>query len=284
MKSPATSHKNTRHPLRTLLLILSAVTVLTACASRPALPPGHILLLGEVHDNPDGHRQRHADLRELVEGGWRPAIVMEQFDREQQDLLAQAQADCADADCVIRKVGGKRWEWMHYRPIIELALRHHLPLVAANVSRADVARVMREGMAAALPPETIAAFGLTAPLPADVASGQRLAIENGHCGQIPAAMVQGMVNAQVVRDVWMAQALLNNRRTGAVLIAGNGHVRSDIGVPRWLAGRADALFQTHGYLEAGPLAEAGTFDRTHAIAPHQRPDPCATLDLPSLKK
>jgi len=266
--------------LRSLMSILLATTFV-GCASMPASPPPRILLLGEVHDNPDGHQKRYDYLRVLVERGWRPTIVMEQFDRENQALLTKAQTECADADCVIRSAGGKGWEWPYYRPLIELALRYHLPLIAANVSRADAASVMKNGLSVALDQETIATYRLQEPLPVDLIDGQRLAIETGHCGKAPESMVQGMVNAQVARDVAMAQALRKNSKTGAVLIAGNGHVRRDIGVPHWLLAVGVSDFQTHGYIERGSDTVESAYDIIHFIAPHPRPDPCGDMNFQS---
>jgi uncharacterized iron-regulated protein len=174
---------------------------------------------------------------------WRPVLAMEQFDRENQSTLTQAQKECADADCIIHRAGGKRWEWPYYRPLIELALRYHLPLIAANVSRAEAASVMKSGLSAALDPETVAMYRLTAPIPVDLIHGQRVAIETGHCDKVPESMMHGMVNVQV------AHALRKNSRTGAVLIAGNGHVRRDIGVPHWLSVVGVGGVQTHRFIE-----------------------------------
>jgi uncharacterized iron-regulated protein len=49
-----------------------------------------------------------------------------------------------------------------------------------------------------------------------------------------------MVTAQRARDAQMAERLLAAARDGAVLIAGAGHVRTDRGVPAYLAGRVPA--------------------------------------------
>src|SRR5450830_1457323 len=68
--------------------------VATAAAPAPAGPNPQVLLLGEVHDNAAGHRLRYELLRQRVEAGWRPAIVMEQFDRENQDLVDKALKGC----------------------------------------------------------------------------------------------------------------------------------------------------------------------------------------------
>jgi len=256
--------------------------VLAACAapsgpirSLDAAAP-RVLLLGEVHDNPDGHARRYAWLVARVDAGWRPTIAMEQFDRDRQADLDRALAECADAACVIRRAepDGQRWEWPLYAPVIELALARRLPLRAANLSRADASRVVREGYRAALDDATIASFGLDRPLARDLADGQRRAIDEGHCQQLPASIAEGMVRAQVARDVWMAKVVAAEagRGDGVALLAGNGHVRRDLGVPRWLEGTAGARAFSVGFVEE---PAEGTFDERVAIAPHARVDPCA---------
>lgn len=281
-----------------LVFILSFI--LSGCATAPSLQnsntvaDGTILLLGEVHDNPDGHQQRFDALQKRVVAGWRPAIAMEQFDRENQSQLSQqlsqAQAECKDADCIISKVGGKRWEWPLYRPVIQLALDYKLPLLAANLSRSDAGKLMREGYAAVLDTATIQAYRLDQPLPAAIIDGQRHAMEAGHCGKMPDDIVPGMVRAQVARDVWMAKVITDHAATGkgVVLLAGNGHVRNDLGVPQWLPANLRGRMQSHGYLEADDNASPSVsaskqYDITHVIQPHVRPDPCKTITAPMQK-
>ena len=267
---------------RSALPTLAAALVLAACAA-PAGPTRgldavapRVLLLGEVHDNPDGHARRYAWLEARVDAGWRPTIAMEQFDRDRQADLDRALAECADAACVIRRAEpeGQRWEWPLYAPVIDLALARKLPLRAANLSRADASRVVREGYRAALDDATIASFGLDRPLARDLADGQRRAIDEGHCHQLPASIAEGMVRAQVARDVWMAKVVVAEagRGDGVALLAGNGHVRRDLGVPRWLEGTAGARAFSVGFVEE---PAEGTFDERVAIVPHPRVDPCA---------
>ncbi|MFZ6657793.1 ChaN family lipoprotein [Undibacterium sp. TJN19] len=265
--------------------LLIAVIAMVATNAYADTVSGKILLLGEVHDNPDGHKQRFEALQKMVQDGWRPAIAMEQFDRETQAALSKAQAECADADCVINAAGGKRWEWPYYRPVIALALQYKLPLLAANVSRSDASQVMREGFKSVLDKASITTYRLDQALPQDLISGQQQAIETGHCGKIPAAMVQSMVNAQVVRDVWMAKILADHASRGVVLLAGNGHVRRDLGVPRWLSASELAGTQVHGYIEPESVQAEATaskiYDATHVIPPHARIDPCEAIKPPA---
>jgi uncharacterized iron-regulated protein len=228
-----------------------------------------VLLLGEVHDNAQGHKLRYEMLRQRVEAGWRPAIVMEQFDRESQDALTQAQKGCLDAQCVIRVVGGPRWDWQ----LIQLALTYHLPLVAANLSRADASRVVRDGVGATFDRQSIKDYRLDQPLPADIRSGQQQEIVTGHCNMLPEMMIGGMVDAQVARDIWMAKILRDQRPRDVVLIAGNGHVRKDIGVARWIRQISPTLTVVSiGFTEDGD--NAGRYDSIQKVAPQQRDDPC----------
>ncbi|BBB61950.1 hypothetical protein UNDKW_3677 [Undibacterium sp. KW1] len=263
-----------------LLIAVITTSLLSACATQTEKSvSSKILLLGEVHDNPEGHAQRYADLQKMVVAGWRPAIAMEQFDRENQAELTQAQATCTDADCIISKVGNKRWEWPHYRPVIQLAIDYKLPLLAANLSRADAARVMREGYAAVLDKNTISGYKLDQPLPAVVVDGQRAAMENGHCGKMPDNIVPSMVRAQVARDVVMAKIVTENADRGVVLLAGNGHVRRDLGVPAWLPASQQASVQVHGYLETS-AEKPGMYDSSHVVKAHTRADPCTSIPAP----
>ncbi len=289
-------HDGGRPPQRTprfgapLMAITMALT-LAACASSNkqapaadvvgAAPNPQVLLLGEVHDNAQGHRERYAQLKRRVEAGWRPAIAMEQFDQENQALLTRAQKECADADCIIRVMAGPRWDWAQYRPVLELALSYQLPLIAANLSRADASRTVRDGVKTSFDAATVRAYRLDAPLPADILAGQEREVVTGHCDMLPDSMVGGMVQAQIARDIWMASLIRRQQPRDVVLLAGNGHVRKDIGVPRWLALGGPALtVRSEAYLEKSGRADGGAYDFVHAIAPQARPDPCAGLKKP----
>ncbi len=264
--------------VRRLLPVLLAL-LLPACAHHahddgPASVA--VLLLGEQHDNGEGHRLRAEALRTRLEAGWRPAIAMEQFDREQQPALDAAMRECGDADCVIARVvpAKSSWHWPFYKPVIALAMRYKLPLLAANLSRADAGKVIQDGMASALDAGTIRRYGLDKPLPVAVLSAQVAEVRSGHCGMLPEEMLEPMARAQIARDVTMAETLRTHAANGAVLIAGNGHVRRDIAVPYWLHRQGLSTLSV-GYVEQ--IAAPGEFDEAHRIAAVERADPCAAL-------
>lgn len=259
-----------------LFLVLGAVSACAHVASNPpSLENPQVLLLGEVHDNALGHRQRFENLRQRVQAGWRPALAMEQFDVENQALLSRAQQSCANADCVIRMMAGQDWDWPLYRPVIDLALRYQLPLIAANLSRRAAARVVREGIRSSFDAPTILAYHLATPLPPDILQGQTEAVVSGHCHMLPESMIEGMAEAQIARDIQMALAVRAQMPRDVVLLAGNGHLRNDIGVARWINTITPPLIiRSEAYAEQDT---AGAYDVAHSIAPQPRADPCAVF-------
>lgn len=249
------------------------VLMLGACATTPQDPlerlDAKLVLLGEVHDHAEGHRLRLAAFERLLAEGKRPALLMEMLDAPRQtelDALLAASTDARATTAAIGQLAGKGWNWSFYGPFVHAAVQHRLPIVAANVGRDEARAVMRDGLAA---------HGFEAQIPEPVLAGLAGLIVAGHCGQVDEAMARRMAVAQVARDQRMARLLAANAERGAVLLAGNGHVRSDWGAPLWLppALRAQAL--AIGVLEQGDATTA--FDRRLLLPPQSRPDPCAAL-------
>lgn len=276
--------------IRLLFASFPMALALAACASTPPRDPAppivesspRLVLLGEVHDNAEGHRLRLQQLHGYTgSDGFPVVIAMEQFDRGQQPALDAAMERCTDAQCVIDAVapGKSGWDWAHYAPVIQHALDHHIPLVAANLSRADATEVVKRGFQA-LPESLRRAYDLDQPLPAALLAGQVAEVREGHCDMLPEAMLEPMARAQVARDVVMADAMrhaLPPEGGVVLLLAGNGHVRRDIGVPWWLRGSGEQWISV-GYLETPPDAEARRhYDSVHEIAPAEREDPCAAF-------
>jgi uncharacterized iron-regulated protein len=177
------------------------------CGGRPKAADAPLLLYGEVHDNAHHHERRLENLRALVARGARPALLFEPFDIERQADIDRARAAGADAQALIDAAAapGAGWAWPLLRPLVELALQHDLPIVAANVSRAQARRVMSEGLAAQ---------GFAADVPADIARAQAALIEASHCGLVDAPTAQRMALAQVARDQAMARLVAQHAARG----------------------------------------------------------------------
>ncbi len=202
-----------------------------------ALAGAPFVLLGEKHDNADHHRLQARALASLVAAGRRPAVVFEMIDLGLQPAV---DAYMARADATVDGLGGVlRWDksgwpaWSIYRPIFEVAMRAHLPIVAAGLSH-DTAHALFEGGLPALPGDLshLDVPPLSPPLEASLEQE----LVGAHCGMLPQDMVAPMGLVQRVRDALMADRMVSRATPdGAVLVAGAGHVRTDRGVPVYLA-------------------------------------------------
>jgi uncharacterized iron-regulated protein len=279
-----------------LAFISCTAGIVAACATVTPVQPWEsrlagntIVLLGEVHDNAAQHRLRLQLLRRAFAAGWRPAIVMEQFDVERQADIDRARreqprsaAHLIDQATPRAAQPGAGWNWAFYEPYVALALEYDVPLLAANLATADTRRIVRGGLAASFDEKRLTALGLDRPIAAEWQQAQEREIDRGHCGALPATMWPRMAQAQFARDAVMADVLRQHAQRGAVLLAGNGHVRRDLGVPRWLEAEAPRVFAL-GLLEQGDTpTPPGAFDATALTEAAERPDPCAGFKPPAL--
>lgn len=276
--------------LHAFLGLLVAAAVATAApleldpkpaALAQAMQGQSIVLLGEVHDNAVQHTLRAAALRQLVVQGARPALAFEQFDRERQPDIERARRErSGDADYLIAQAKGRdEWRWDFYRPFVALALEYDLPIVAANLSRGGAMRVAIEGWPAVFDAATRSEFRLDA-LPADFRRKHEDAIAIGHCNLLAADALPARARAQMARDIVMARSIRPHVERGVVLLAGNGHVRRDIGVPFWLTADERRSAVGIGVLErdddSGPESPA-QFDAYVITERAERADPCKDL-------
>jgi uncharacterized iron-regulated protein len=236
-----------------------------------------LVLLGEVHDNSEHHRLRAAALRDAFDRGWRPAIVMEQFDLDHQADIDRARSERPDdpQHLIKQAQGAASWRWSDYQAFVALALQFQLPLLAGNLPRTTASRLARDDYAAVLGAERVRDWRLSDAPDAAWQAAQEHEIDLGHCGALPQRLWPALARGQFARDAAMAHVMSMHVVRGAVLLAGNGHVRRDLGVPRWLERQGTPAALAVGFLERGtPLPAAGVYDSVVMTAPVDRGDPC----------
>ena len=202
------------------------------------LTEARYVLLGEKHDNPDHHVLQARMIRALTVAGRRPAVAFEMFTPSRAGALASYLAahprDAAGIGEAVNWTASGWPAWAMYEPIAQAALDAGLAIVPANLDDDRVRAVSRQGVAA-LDAALVRRHGLDLPLAADVRAAMAEEIRDSHCGHAPEDRVGTMIGVQRARDAQMAEALLTAPGNyGAVLIAGDGHVRSDYGVPAYL--------------------------------------------------
>ncbi|MFP8779689.1 ChaN family lipoprotein [Hydrogenophaga sp. RWCD_12] len=257
-------------------VVASLAALLTACGTLPSanadlqgLLPTPLLLVGELHDAPEHQALQRDTVRQLAARGELAAVVMEMVEQGRQTTglapdAGETQVREALDWSAARNAAG--WPWEVYGPVVMAAVRAGVPVTGGNLPRAQMRTVMAE-------------VALDDSLPAAALQQQRDAIREGHCQLLPESQVAPMTRIQLARDRAMAQTALAAMRPGrtVLLVAGNGHVRKDLGVPRHLpAGQAHRVVVALSQ-DAASALDAAQADRIW-FTPARRPqDHCAEM-------
>ncbi|MEO1677749.1 MAG: ChaN family lipoprotein [Pseudomonadota bacterium] len=233
----------------------------------PATSGADIVLFGEVHDNPDHHLNQ---ARAVAEWGPR-ALVFEMLSPEQ--VAAAADVGRGDAAALEAGLGWADSGWPDfslYYPIFAAAPSARI--YGAAVPTEEIRRAMIDGAAAVYGDDAILPS-----LPFEEQREREAGQLSAHCDALPADMLTGMVEAQRLRDAWLAQTAARAlTETGGlvVVITGNGHARKDWGMPVYLARLVpDARVLSIGQFEAAPDG-VPPFDHWLVTARTEREDPC----------
>lgn len=229
-----------------------------------------VFVLGEVHDNPQHHEvQAH-----LVQILGPTAVVFEMLSPEEAATLDAVPRDPA---AIVEAADGFHWDNLaDYAHVLAVS-----PVIrGAALDRETVRAAFAEGAAAAFGPDAVR-FGVDMDLPEAERALRESAQFIAHCEAMPREMMGGMVEAQRLRDAVFARevvAALDAHGAPVVLITGNGHARTDWGVPAYLARvRPGLKVFALGQGEDGSAPD-GAFDAVLTDAPRvDRPDPCAVF-------
>ncbi|MEL7258709.1 MAG: ChaN family lipoprotein, partial [Pseudomonadota bacterium] len=125
------------------------------------------------------------------------------------------------------------------------------------------------------------AFGLLQPLPEEQQEAREKLQAVAHCNKLPEDVLPRMVMVQRLRDAYLAQVSLQAlSKTGGpvVVITGNGHARSDWGIPVYLrAADPNLAVIALGQGEEGS-PPVGEFNMTLTAPAPEREDPCAAFN------
>lgn len=256
-----------------------------------------VIFLGEVHRHPAAHRAQMDLFRAIHERAPALSLSMEQFERDVQPALD---------DYLARKIGeyaladkGRTWQsyGTTYRPLVEYAKEHHLPVIAANAPEEVIRCVGREGLAF-LDRMSAGARGWAAaevhadPGPyRDKFMGFAMG-EAGHGGgkkgDAPSAAAIRGFEAQVTRDDTMAESIFlhlqKNPGRKVVHLTGSFHSDDFLGTVERLRMRAPQIkiavvsptdYDKPDHLTLKPSDAAGG---TLVLAIRALPQPYATAD------
>lgn len=220
-----------------------------------------VVYVAELHDQRAHHDAQLAIVRAIHARDPSIAIGLEMVQRPFQDALDEFVAGRIDEAELLRRVEWqRRWgfDFALYRPILEYAREHGIPVRALN-ARQEVTRAISRGGIDAIAAEHRAELPELVLDDPEHRAMVRSALE-GHHG-IDDAALERFYTAQVVWDETMAETIARYlERQGAprrmVVLAGRMHVERGLGIPRRAARRGAEPFRvvipTDDAREGGP--------------------------------
>ncbi|ALO47245.1 ChaN family lipoprotein [Pseudohongiella spirulinae] len=241
----------TDHPLSGLIFETTTETFITPTMLLGSLSQNQLVLLGEKHDNPDHHRLRLSLLESLIHDGHISLLSFEMMDNSQQTALTGLQDSNAihgEQQVIEALSWDEAWTWEFYRSPLLLAIQSGLELRAGNIDRQQVRNIYTQSDTSIqeLDSEQLAALTRE--------------IDLSHCGMLPESQFPAMVRVQQARDRALAISLQNApEQKAAALLAGNFHVRHDLGVSNYLPPNSGSVVNL-AFLEVIPgLEQAGDY-------------------------
>ncbi|HOB66302.1 ChaN family lipoprotein [Ottowia sp.] len=184
-----------------------------------ALLPADALLIGEQHDADAHQRLQRRVVGWLAARGDLAALALEMAERGRGTAALPASASDAQVRAAL-DWHDDGWPWSRYGPVVMTAVRAGVPVLGANLPRAQMRAAMQDAtLDARLPPQALAE--------------QDARIQAAHCNALPTSQIRPMTRIQIARDRSMADTLVDARQPGrtVVLITGGGHTHRQLGVP-----------------------------------------------------
>jgi uncharacterized iron-regulated protein len=227
----------------------------TADAVLERAAAGAVVLLGEVHDNPDHHRWQLQTMAALLGRGRALVLGFEMFPRRVQPVLDRWVAGEFDEAGFLEAVGWNEvwgFDAALYMPLFHFARINRLAMVALNVDRALIDRVGNVGWDAVADDRRDGVGDPAPPAPAYVALllevfREHQAMRRGHGEDSDEAAAvtaddpafRRFMDVQLTWDRAMAEALAGaagaDGRPLVVAVIGAGHLEGGYGVSHQLA-------------------------------------------------
>ena len=278
--------KPARQILTRYAIAISALALISGCIGRPVSPilepaggtlaaatataawvdallPADALLIGEQHDAA-GHQQIEQQVVAHLAGrGLLAALALEMADAGASTAKLKPTSTEQQVQHAL-KWNDKGWPWAAYGPAVMTAVRAGVPVLGANLPSAQVRSSMGDAK-------------LDTQLPGPALKAQQQLIRIGHCNLLPESQITPMTRVQIAKDRAMAQTIEDVALPGkvVVLLAGNGHVNRQLGVPQHLPA---TLHAKAVHLRAGNATDKDSaFDSTWPTPALPDKDYCAGL-------
>jgi uncharacterized iron-regulated protein len=230
-----------------------SVSAQSACTEiLTQLAPAQVVYLGETHDNAADHQGQLAIIQALYAKNPQMAIALEMFQRPAQPLLDQYLAGTlTEAQLQQQSEYDQRWgfPWDYYAPILRFAKTHQIPLIALNVPTEITRKVARTGLES-LTPSDRQWIPPDREIRTDNAAYREMiqaVYDEIHQGRSVSSSFDRFFLAQVLWDETMAQGVADFLQAQPdrqiIVLAGDGHIVYDYGIPSRVERRIESVVQ-----------------------------------------
>lgn len=218
------------------------------------------LLLGERHDNLVHHQHQTWLVQQLAKTPLQVSVAFEMIDNYQGELLAKQKITSADQLIALLNHSKTNWDYeRNYKSLFAEVLAAGYKIDMANLNKKRLMHTVKQGEDKL--PAAYKRMLDKAPLSTEQFNALQQEINQSHCNMLDDKSSRKLVLGQRMRDAIMAHSLLRSRAPVKVLIAGNGHVRNDRGVPLYLRSNLDTQGKQARILSIGLLeVETGETD------------------------
>jgi uncharacterized iron-regulated protein len=223
----AASAPAANHPLLNMVWDVKANAAITVGELVKRLAAAEAILLGERHGHV-AHQSRAAFLiAALADRERYPALALEMLEPRQAIIVDRYRRE--EPEYSGRLGAALQWwdtgwpSWVFYEPIFSAAFTAKLPLIAADLPRAEQDRIERSSTDT--PPD------------AAIYTSWKASMKAAHCNLIEEDRLSRVATLQWRRDQAMADAVREGvaNAGSVILLAGREHVRRDRGIARHLS-------------------------------------------------
>ncbi|MCX8116833.1 MAG: ChaN family lipoprotein [Desulfobacterota bacterium] len=193
-----------------------------------------VIFFGEEHGSRMSHEAEFSLLKGLAKRDPKIVLALEMFERDVQEVLdAYLKGEISEKSFLRRSRPWPNYK-EDYRPLIELAKRKRIPVIAANVPRRAAAAVSR---ADKISPHVLGKDKIYLPKSIHLQSKQyyqRFASsieEMPHFTPMKGMKLDGLYKAQVLKDAVMASSLEPFLDRRVFFCCGHFHVDYHLGIP-----------------------------------------------------
>lgn len=235
-------------PSQTIISPIQQQTVNPRSVLR-ALSRANVVYLGEAHNSPADHDAQMQIIRVLYQQSHRIAIAMEMFQRPYQRYIDLYLADRISERELFKETDfHDRWgfPWEYYAPFLRFAKTNRLPVIALNAPTEVVRKVARNGLES-LSREEKKYIPSLADIHTDNQAYRQMLQEiyaQSHQDKSNSTSFDRFFQAQVVWDETMAETIAQflqaNPDYQVVVLAGQGHIMYNYGIPSRVARRLNS--------------------------------------------